>query len=197
MSLLNRLKSHGHLNDGAIAAAWADAHLDPAQPPHPHLAACPECRARLSELSAWLAEARAEASAEADEAFPAERLAAQHAQIFRRLEAAGRPARVIAFPKLAAPIASSTSPVRRWVAGAAAAGLIAGIALGNYMDLRHTIVRPGGGFTPDVVAGSIRAGNTISDEELMWHLEELSASDMPEALMAFDSLTPRARDYPR
>jgi hypothetical protein len=116
----------------------------------------------------------------------------------RRIDAAGRPAKVIAFPKIAGPIAAGTSSVRRWVASAAAAGLIAGIALGNYMDLRHTLT-PGSPLAPDTVIGNTlqpQAG-TISDEELMWYLEEISASSMPESLLAFDSLTPRARDYPR
>lgn len=195
MALLNRLMSRGHLDERALAAAWADGRIDGTTPAHPHLAACPACRARLADLSAWLEDVRADASAEADAAFPAERLAAQHAHIVRRLEAAGRPARVIAFPKLAGPIASSTSPVRRWVASAAAAGLIAGIALGNYMDLRHTLLRPGVAITPESVL--LGSNGAISDEELMWHLEQLAASSIPEELTAFDSLTPRARDYPR
>ncbi len=50
-----------------------------------------------------------DAAAEVDELFPPERLAAQHAQIFRRLEAAERPARVIAFPKFAQPLTSGSS----------------------------------------------------------------------------------------
>ena len=195
MALLNRLMSRGHLDERALAAAWADGRVEGTPPAHPHLAACPACRARLAELSAWLEDVRVDASAEADAAFPAERLAAQHAYIVRRLEAAGRPARVIAFPKLAGPIASSTSPVRRWVASAAAAGLIAGIGLGNYMDLRHTLLRPSVAVTPDPVL--LGSNGTISDEELMWHLEQLGASSIPEELTAFDSLTPRARDYPR
>jgi hypothetical protein len=112
----------------------------------------------------------------------------------RRIDAAGRPGKVITFPKIAAPIAAGRSSVRRWVASAAAAGLIAGIALGNYMDLRHTLT-PGRTLAPDTVIGNTLQPQAMSDEELMWHLEEISASSMPESLMAFDSLTPRARDY--
>lgn len=196
MALLDRLTNR-HLSETALAAAWADARLDGSEPGHPHLAACPACRARLAELSTWLDDVRDDAVAAADAAFPPERLAAQHGQIFRRLEAVGRSARVIVFPKLAQPIASSTSPVRRWVASAAAAGLILGVALGNYMDLGHTILRPGGTPLPDTVAGMQTSAPTISDEELLWHLEELAATTMPESLTAFDSVTPRARDYPR
>jgi predicted anti-sigma-YlaC factor YlaD len=186
-----------HLTEAALAAAWADARLD-GSAPHPHLAGCPACRARLAELSGWLDDMRDEAVTEADTAFPPERLAAQQSQIFRRLEAMGRSARVIVFPKLAQPIASSTSPVRRWVASAAAAGLIAGVALGNYMDLRHTILRPATTTPVSEAVGAKPAGNpAISDEELLWQLEQLASSNMPEALTAFDSMTPRARDFPR
>jgi hypothetical protein len=201
VALLNRL--NGHLDDSALADAWVDARLDTGAPAHPHLAGCAACRARLEALADWLEAVRADAAAEADAAFPAERLATQHAQIMRRIDAAGRPAKVIAFPKIAAPIATGTSSVRRWVASAAAAGLIAGIALGNYMDLRHPVT-PGRALPPETVIGNtlqpqpgaIGTG-AISDEELMWHLEELAGSSMPESLLAFDSLTPRARDYPR
>jgi hypothetical protein len=192
VALLDR--RNGHLDDRALAAAWVDSRLDGGAAGHPHLTACAACRARLAELGGWLDGIRADASAEAEEAFPTERLAAQHAQIMRRIDAAGRPARVITFPKIAAPISTRISPVRRWVASAAAAGLVAGIALGNYMDLRHTLT-PWRTLAPEAVIGNTLQSQTISDEELMWHLEELSASSMPESLVAFDSLTPRARDY--
>ena len=55
---------------------------------------------------------RDDALAEADDVFPAERLAAQQAQILRRLEALERPARVIAFPKLPQPAVTRPVAVR-------------------------------------------------------------------------------------
>ncbi len=66
---------------------------------HPHLDAARSAGHRLDDVSVWLDDLRVEARAEAEEAFPADRLAAQQAQIFRRLEALERPARVIAFPR--------------------------------------------------------------------------------------------------
>jgi hypothetical protein len=198
VALRDRLNRH--LDDKALTEAWVDARLDTGAAEHPHLAGCAACRARLADLGTWLDGLSADATTEADEAFPAERLAAQHAQIMRRVDAAGRPAKVIAFPRFAAPIATGRSSVRRWIASAAAAGLIAGIALGNYMDLRHTLI-PGRTITPDSVIGNtlqpqpINAASPLTDEELMWHLEEMAASRMPESLVAFDSITPRARDY--
>lgn len=203
MSILNRLT--GHLDDRALAAIWTDASIDRARPAHPHLDACAACRTRLSAFSGWLEGLRLDANAEADEAFPAERLAAQQAQILRRIEAAGRPARVIAFPRFAQPISTTTSHARRWIASGAAAGLIVGIGLGTVMDLRYSAVQripaatevAQGPARTETAAGVQNVSTRISDEELMARIEDMPASRMPDSLVAFDSMTPRVRDYPR
>jgi hypothetical protein len=204
VSILNRLT--GHLDDRAMAALWADASLAGVQPAHPHLETCAACRTRMDGFTSWLEDLRTDANAEADEAFPAERLAAQHAQIFRRIEAAGRPARVIKFPRFAQPLSATTSHARRWVAGAAAAGLIVGVALGQFMDLRYSsglrrvpVIASGVGPEPQqATAGLENASNpAMSDEELMSRIEELTAPRMPDSLVTFDTVTPRVRDYPR
>jgi hypothetical protein len=203
VSILDRL--NGHLDDRALAAIWTDASIDRAQPAHPHLESCAECRGRLAAFSSWLDDLRTDANAEADEAFPAERLAAQQAQILRRLESAGRPARVIAFPRFAQPISATTSNARRWVAGAAAAGLLVGVGLGQFMNLRPDTLQRAPASAEASPAAPARADGpgvqnaslTISDEEFMSRIEEIAAPRMPDSLLAFDSMTPRARDYPR
>src|SRR5262249_11483588 len=144
VSILNRLRLTDHLDDAGLAAIWTDASTTGIRQVHPHLEHCTMCRARFTELSSWLENIRADATSEADENFPAERLAAQHALIFRRLEAAERPARVIAFPRFAQPLTSRTSHASRWVAAAAAAGLIVGVGVGQLMDLRHSLIRATG-----------------------------------------------------
>lgn len=204
MAILNRLKLTGHLDDRAIAGLWTDASLAGGEPSHPHLQSCAACRARLAAFTEWLDDLRMDANAEADEAFPVERLAAQQAQIFRRIEAAERPARVIAFPRFSRPNTSSPLHMRRWIAGAAAAGLLVGVGLGQIMDLRSSL-NPGIARSSDIakaprverpVAG-VQPASTISDEELMSRLEDIAAPRMPDSLLVFDSMTPRARDYPR
>src|SRR6185436_1081947 len=130
-----------HLDDAALAAIWTDAAAGGGQPTHPHLQACAGCRSRFASFASWLADLREDAAGQVDELFPPERLAAQHAQIFRRLEAAERPARVIAFPRFAQPLTSRTSHASRWIAAAAAAGLIVGVGVGQLMDLRHSLSR--------------------------------------------------------
>ena len=204
MGILNRHTLTGHLDDRAIAALWADATLAGGQLAHPHLRSCAPCRGRVAAFTEWLDRVRTDANAEADEAFPVERLAAQHAQIFRRIEAAERPARVIAFPRFARPIASSTSHARRWIAGAAAAGLLVGVGVGQFMDLRYPVRRDitrsadiAQAPRPDR-GGSIQPVSlSITDEELMSRIDDLSSPKMPDSLLVFDSMTPRARDYPR
>ncbi len=199
MSILNRLTSR-HLDDAALAELWTAADGSPDGLTHPHLERCPECRVRLTAFETWMDDIRGDALAEAEGAFPTERLAAQQAQIFKRLEAAERPARVIVFPKFPVNAVTRPSPVTRWVATGVAAGFIIGIGLGNLMDLRHM------GATPEprtavrqqaadsAGRGVIPASATVSDEALLQELEAMAAPQY-DALRAFDTFTPRAADF--
>jgi len=119
VSIINRLRLSAHLDEAALVSLWTDATLAAKAAVHPHLERCPSCRNRFAELGSWLATIRADAVSEADEHFSAERLSAQSAQIFRRLEAAERPARVIAFPTFTQPLTSRSSSASRWVAAGA------------------------------------------------------------------------------
>src|SRR5215217_6729793 len=115
VAILNRV-TDGHLDDAALAAIWT-GNLEPgATSTDPHLRQCAECRVRYGAFGSWMNDIRAEALAEAEEAFPTERLVAQQAQILRRIEVAERPGRVIAFPNAASPAASPRSSAGRWVA---------------------------------------------------------------------------------
>lgn len=196
MSILTRLTSQ-HLDDAALAEIWTNAAADGSRPTHPHLDACAECRIRFASFTAWLDDIRTDALAEADDAFPPERLAAQQAAVLRRLEAADRPSRVIAFPR-AAVAATPPSAMRRWIAAAAAAGLITGLGLGQLMQFGP---RPGGPsvFPADrTTADAARAGTPgivpagLTDD--MFDLEEASTPHY-EALRAYDTFTPRAADF--
>ena len=203
MSILNRLRLTAHLDEAGLTAIWTDALPTGMRQPHAHLESCAACRARYAELASWLETLRLDATTEADESFPPERLAAQHAQIFRRLEAAERPARVIAFPRFAQPLTSRTSHASRWIAAAAAAGLIVGVGVGQLMDLRHSLSRA----TTERVAPTTMAAqridprmsavNVTRDEAFLSELDaSLSRAAVPE-LRALDAFTPRASDLPR
>lgn len=202
MSILNRLRLDSHLDDAAIAAVWAGSTLEGRPVSDRHLEACAACRARVDEFSGWLAQVRVEGMAEADDRFPADRLALQHAQIVRRLEVADRPPRVIAFPKASAPLTSRSSHASRWIAAAAAAGLIVGVGVGQVMDLRQAIGgEPAGvearlSVQPPVAAAPVPAA-TGGDEAFLSELDaSLARPSVPE-LRAIDDFTPRAGEQPR
>src|SRR4051794_41208053 len=84
-------------------------------------------------MAAFMDQTRADADAETDDAFPAERLRVQQQQILRRLEHVHRSARVITFPSREVSAGSRTVAhlTPRWLAGAAAAGLFIGVAVGG------------------------------------------------------------------
>lgn len=195
--ILDRLTG-GHLDDAAFAELWTGVNGSRDSISHPHLDRCAECRVRFGAFASWMDDIRTDAIGEADDVFPAERLTVQQAQIFKRLEAAEHPARVIVFPKFRA-VAARQSSVHRWVAAAAAAGLIIGIGLGNLMDLRHfgaqPEVRPSAFVQTDTVARGVTTKSaTVSEETL---LQELEAAATPQygSLRPFDTFTPRAADY--
>jgi hypothetical protein len=195
------LRLSAHLDDAALAAIWTDG-----RPSHPHLTTCASCRARFAEFSSWLENMRVDAVTEADDYFSAERLATQQAQIFRRLEAAERPARVIAFPRFAQPLSSRSSHASRWIAAAAAAGLIVGVGVGQLMDLRHSLtVRDTPAAETQLVDAPLTARrdarvqpiSAARDELFLSELEaSLSRASVPE-LRALDAFTPRAGDRAR
>jgi hypothetical protein len=118
----------GHLSDDALVAAWYAGD-------HPsHLDECALCADRALEMSRWLEQTRELGVSEADAAFPAERLAAQQSQILARLEQLDRPSKLLSFPRtvVTAPAGAQLTPAEhrvssRWIAAAAAAGLVLGV----------------------------------------------------------------------
>jgi len=117
----------GHLSDWAITEAVITGER-PA-----HLDECEVCAERARQSSLWLDDVRDAAVGEADRVFTPDRLAAQQAQIMRRIEQADEPSRVIAFPRATRPMrdASARRVAPAWVGVAAAAGLILGVVGGQ------------------------------------------------------------------
>jgi hypothetical protein len=205
VSILNRLSAARHLDDGTLAEIWTEATTSGQPVSHAHLSMCAQCRSRYAAFTGWLDRVRTDATTEADEAFPPERLASQQAHIFRRLEALERPARVIAFPRFHRPVTSGQGNAQRWVAAAAAAGLVIGLAAGQFVDIRHRFdanvaqnrqpqntnarLNP----VPDTTADNSAANGhpAVSDETLYFGADLVPIS----ALQPMDSITPLARDY--
>jgi anti-sigma factor RsiW len=203
------------LSDSQFADLWsaATAAGQPvADAQDAHLVTCAQCRARYAAFVQWLDNMRDDAVAEADEAFPAERLAWQQSQVMRRIEALERPARVLNFPRIGRPITSTQGQVQRWVTAAAAAGLVIGLAAGQLFDIRNALsarrepVRPvqTARLVPQQVTTSNAAAGlatpvsfSVSDEALFFGGEPVRSSERVSMLQAMDDITPRARDLDR
>ena len=164
----------------------------------PHLIECARCDARLTSLAAMLDETTEALTAEADDAFPPERLARQHARILQQIELEGRPARVITFPATHTPsLRLSRRPIRRWIAaaGAVAAAFMVGV-LADHLTHDVNVAPPRlATRTVDAVA-PIRtvAAVSVSDDELLGQIEAAVGSTGPAALRPLDAVTPRAWD---
>jgi hypothetical protein len=198
------LRLSAHLDEAALLSLWTDATLAGNPVTHPHLERCAACRNQFADLAGSLDTMRMDALAEADEHFSPERLAAQTAQIFRRLETAERPARVIAFPTFSQPLTSRSSHASRWIAAAAAAGLIVGVGVGQLMDLRHSLTPRNGlngrlaaSAPPSIAASTAPLPIPGHREELFLSELDASISRAPAELRALDAFTPRAGDRSR
>jgi hypothetical protein len=182
-------KGHSHLSDDRLIALCLEGETAPD--------GCATCEARRTDLAALLDDISDAATQEADAAFPAERLARQQARILQRLIHDGRPARVIAFPGHGHDGATSpTRPATRWIAAAAAAGLVIGLAAGHYTHRIEgrpevssvTTVRPTDAATQPALA----VATTFSEDEFLGQLELAADSPGGGALQPLHDLTPRA-----
>jgi len=195
VSLLERL-GRGHLSDREFARLWTTGGG------HPHLDGCAACRDRFDEFDRWLLGVGDDLRADADAAFPIDRMASQQAQIARRLEALEHPARVLAFPKAARAVINGHSHVRRWVTVAAAAGLIAGVGLAQVLDIHRTFDHTSRLSTPEshISATTTARGKTVTpaalatDDDFLSDADAFSRPRVSSALLPLDDMTPHARD---
>ncbi len=207
MGLLNP-----HLDDAAFADVWAERLTTgddrPAHKADAHLRSCAECRTRYAAFGEWLATMRADAYADADQAFNAERLATQQAQIARRIEGLDNPAKVLTFPRFARPIAVQPGGRQRWVAAAAAAGLIVGVGVGQLFEFGTSPIRQAESLNPtqQLARGTMPVGEhpgmgvvpavAQSDELFLYEADGVpSQVRVPESLQYLNAITPGARDY--
>jgi hypothetical protein len=159
-----------------------------------HLAVCRPCKARFDELVRSLQQMHEAAVSEADAAFSAERLHDQRDRIMRRIERHDHPAEVVAFPHHGAPAHSSVNrllgPARRWVAGAAAAGLAAGVFLGFAMDRQVRVVEQAVQQSQPAAALALQAA---ADDQFFMDIDEAligsRVREMRPDLSAIDIMT--------
>ncbi len=158
-----------------------------------HLHSCPECAQRYEDVVLRIDAFREEGLREADAVFTPARLEAQRLQILDRLEHAGHPARVIPFPARSNQRLSifTGTQVRRWIAAAAAAGMILGLTLGRMIDIdrRPVPVRQAApAARPSVVHPAAEPGTKPDDEEVLGRSLYLQPVG---ALEDLDAMTPR------
>ena len=200
VSMLNRLGLNRHVTDADLVAVWTDNRLGelPRTAAGTHVRECAACRTRLASLRRWLDGVRNDARQEADEAFPRERLAAQQAQILRRLEAMERPARVLVVPPLRAgnrrpprrPSALDrrgrrSRPARWHRPGADRSTSDARSSLRQHRRRRN--------FAASSPMGVQRISLTTDEDFLYDSLP--AATEVPESLRSLHEITPSAREY--
>ncbi len=186
---------HTHLSDDrlieiALERASSTAERD-------HLVTCPACEARRDDLTRLLAVTTSAAEAEADAMFPAERLQRQRNRILHRIEMEGRPGKIVNFPagEIHHPRPVRTRPGMRWVAGAAAAGIVIGMLAGHYAPtfrIQNTrTVASFNNVTPDTMAMQA-VSTTMSEEEFLGRLENALDATGGSTLQPLHELTPLA-----
>lgn len=186
MRFADVLFRQGHLSERALV----DAIMSGDRPFH--LDRCDICAARAVELNRWLEAIQTTAVDAADEAFPQERLAAQQAQILRKLEQADEPARVIAFPLQARPETREAATWRvapGWLGVAAAVGLIVG-AIGGQLTARVTDTHPSIAVAPAPVVNTPDLEPTLPANASWMDPADLDAF-VPAALGPLNEATPR------
>ena len=158
-----------------------------------HLEHCGECQARHSEFVSLLADASRAAGADTDAAFSDERLARQRDAIMERVALASSSGRLITFPagpsRPSLPAGPTTGS--RWVAAAAAAGLVIGLLGGH---LSHDLTGPTTTIGPSGAAIAQASPRGSAEDELLGQLESTAEETGPSALRPLDALTPVAWD---
>jgi hypothetical protein len=202
----------GHLKDELLFECYLSAHSGESLDPRAaeHLTDCGECVARYDEMVAFMAATREAAEAETADVFTAEQLRVQREEILRRLEHVHRPARVITFPGRDAASASRSGLhlTPRWLAGAAAAGLFIGVAVGGYVVPerlhRKAVIQTAAPVLPAMTVqprpastGAVLVSGThadMPDDQFLMELELALARPHTRELQPFDAMTPHVRD---
>jgi anti-sigma factor RsiW len=163
-----------------------------------HLHWCTSCARRYEEFVERMTDLRDDAAAQADAIFPPARLEAQRLQILHRLEHAPHPARVLPFPAHSGQNLSifTGNQVRRWIAAAAAAGLIIGLTLGRVTDFRTTPQDRGVRVTAPAPPRPVETARPVvepkpNEEEIFSRAEQAQGRLMVDVLEPLDAITPQ------
>ena len=192
-------------DDRLIALYFGDeeAGADDRRAVRQHLHGCETCTWRYTELTAPLERLRQDAAGEADEVFTPTRLDLQREKILSRISQA-QASRVIPFPASSTRLDRSgvRRPLVRWIAAAAAAGILVGVVGGRLLQ------NSGGRVSAPPVARTViaalpssevvsdsptRSASIERDEAVMNEIEQAVFGHRITALSALDELTPHVR----
>lgn len=199
---------HSHPRDDRLIAVYfgdEQGDADERRAVRQHLHGCETCTWRYTELTAPLERLRRDAASEADEVFTPSRLAAQREAVMRRLEQGGSAGRVLPFPSGAAGLTRSLGrrPMTRWIAAAAAAGLLFGILAGRVIEygrpVAPAVAKASAMHAPVVSSGAPVTvadlnGQTPADEAFLTDFDQAVTRQRIPALSALDACTPHVRE---
>jgi hypothetical protein len=156
-----------------------------------HVKQCEACAARLDGVREDAVALRQDVNASIDARITPSRLERQFDVIMRRLE--GHSGKVLPFPATVHRRAPAPG-LRRWVAMAAASGLLIGIGAGRLMGPVPSV--PGTtwqkvGATP---AKAVTAGMQETDEQMLVEIDAALTRSRTKEFRALDELTPRVAD---
>ena len=192
------MKNHSHLSDDQLV----DVYLDraPAAFEQQHLERCELCEGRRADLARLLVDVSDVARAEADAVFTTERLGRQRGRILQRIAQEVPHGRVISFP---AGNGQDPAPLRvrldrRWITGAAAAGLVIGLLAGYLAhDLQTGATSPASQAGPRLAATTLQnVPTTLSEEEFLGRVEVAVDGAGGSALRPLHDLTPLVWEVP-
>jgi hypothetical protein len=194
-------------DDRLIALYFGDegAGADQGRAVRQHLHGCEACTWRYTELTAPLERLRQDAASEADEVFTPARLDRQRSAILDRLDGAAPESRIIRFPSASTRLDRSVMrrPLARWVAAAAAAGLLIGVMAGRLFEFgspavgspvpmarsAHAVISAPAGAVSDSPLAAAFEGDEIALSEI----DQAVHTQQIAALSALDEMTPHFR----
>jgi len=157
-----------------------------------HLAGCVRCHEAAARARHEAVALRAEAITAADAAFSPAALERQRRSILARITRGHRSARVLAFPAPDVAVSRRRAD-RRWLAAAAAAGLVLGALAGQLPHLWRGPATPVTGAAvapPPTAVITARADSRPFDDTLLREVEAALAPGSRPELRALDALTP-------
>jgi hypothetical protein len=192
-----------HSNEESLIACYlAGSGLRPAtaedQRELAHLGSCPACAERYRALSTMMTGSAEALRLEADQHFTDARLEHQRERILRHLHGSDVNARILPFPTSPSFRSQLAWPrlATRWVAGAAAAGLLVGLAAGLMMDARRhqDWWSPRSMVALSPSARPLPRPGDAADERFLLEIDEALSSQRAAELQPFDTLTPHVQE---